>query len=658
VLQHGTLQLYKVNLESALFRLDISKNVKLLSQPKLRAEGSSRLSLRVQFSETADYTIANRNGVGGGKSFFMVCHSSRERHAWFAVMSEFMDVENVAQTQVSNRRLRAHSESPVLLKDVLKGDIIVKEGILLCSSFCESSWSKDMGPSEINSTERKPWCRRYFRLNGVGNLEFYGATMIACISLESPQAKIVLEEAALLGGESSPPGGDDGDSTSSASVSVSHDSPKHESVDDHVSKRSQGGYFPARISSEKLKDIPLFPYEKPASSLFFWRKIVFPNSLTLGNPTLEIRQGCIKMIESYLEWYQLEDAKRRRSLHDSAKVVAKCWMVKRTNTPFSLWKERYMVMFSNRELVYFKNDYEGRRHGVIDLSNSRKVKVAVKEDVDGAPQQKIFEVKAGKRGYMLALREWCPETFAKWEDLLRGVHSGSMGVSETEAVEESWGKSVNEADNSNSGETGSGRSRRLKSMPVVTSSENSSTETSTSAREKHAPKARPGLKNFPLYRLKSFNSEGSMKISRDSPRRMKERVPSREIQRQRFSMTNRSQSGGDLEELVGKSHFHNPLIVERTQWQRISGNAPIGYLSLSPYSAKLLAEQITGPKPPPESTEPSLSHSADISAWIKSRHNCEGSSSVISDESEHTAFSSSSDSDELDATGLSILSAG
>ncbi|CAK9000263.1 unnamed protein product [Durusdinium trenchii] len=60
----------------------------------------------------------------------------------------------------------------------------------------------------------------------------------------------------------------------------------------------------------------------------------------------------------------------------------------------------------------------------------------------------------------------------------------------------------------------------------------------------------------------------------------------------------RSQSGGGLDELLGPldSTFdvQDPVkVVERTRWQRISGNLPIDCLSLSPYSALILAEQLT-----------------------------------------------------------------
>ena len=83
----------------------------------------------------------------------------------------------------------------------------------------------------------------------------------------------------------------------------------------------------------------------------------------------------------------------------------------------------------------------------------------------------------------------------------------------------------------------------------------------------------------------------------------------------------RTKSGGSWDDvdaggpglLMSRADLRVPKtrVVERTNWQRVTGNLPIQCLSLSPYTGRLLAEELTGtkrldpvPVPPPPPAPP------------------------------------------------------
>ena len=132
--------------------------------------------------------------------------------------------------------------------------------------------------------------------------------------------------------------------------------------------------FPFTVSGKSVKDVPMFPMERRSYEFIrvFWRQVAFPSTVTVGAPDERSRRACTGSIRQYVEMCQRDDALRLKIATKSASVLAKCWMLRRTvrvrgRFP-SLWKRRFCVLLSSSELVTYKDEMDGSRRRVVDLS--------------------------------------------------------------------------------------------------------------------------------------------------------------------------------------------------------------------------------------------------------------------------------------------------
>jgi hypothetical protein len=176
--------------------------------------------------ETGDGGVES---INGGRCLCIVFSSTRDRAAWMAKLQDLMPPSNVtmaesAEPGADGAVLREQHEQPVepqpleqppqqqqtatparqqdvggrmlrqssyLLKEALRSDEVLVQGIALVSSLGYSNGGRRQ---ETDPIERRPWCRRYLRLTCMGELEVYRATLVACISLHSADAQILIED--------------------------------------------------------------------------------------------------------------------------------------------------------------------------------------------------------------------------------------------------------------------------------------------------------------------------------------------------------------------------------------------------------------------------------------------------------------------------------
>ena len=230
--------------------------------------------------------------------------------------------------------------------------------------------------------------------------------------------------------------------------------------------------------------------------------------LTLGFASESERLSVARQIAAYASWF----ASTSRQTLARTKIVCRGWMWKKGTHAFSVWKPRFFVLLTSRELTYFLEE-SGHALGTIDLStlsSSAQIRVvAAPADAPQAPTtstaaSRIIEIETPGRTWKLSPmptdKTDKPMSLDQWASILKSVVEGAY---DERPPSTSSGSRTSLAANSSS---------RLFAMD--------------------APPTRPDV----------------------SPGGGEERVP----------------------------------IVERTRWQRISGNVPMQCLSPSPLKAMLV----------------------------------------------------------------------
>lgn len=308
---------------------------------------------------------------------------------------------------------------------------------------------------------------------------------------------------------------------------------------------------PLVITCDRFNDVPLFPFEKTTRSLLSLKRnhLLPRTTVTVGLFSKQLQVTTAQLVQDYLSWTTSVEQSMKILHLKSTKVLTKGWMWKRSH--YKVWHRRYFVLLSSNELAYYDSDCDGTAKGVIDLKVLDDDSISLRKDVEGSPGIQTIEIKCSKRTWFV-----CPEE-----------EEGRLSVDE-------WMLSLS-------------RCVRMQ-ISISESSCNESSDHFYSDAE--SPRRAALRRGF-------FSGIGS---SRKSKLQSFRDVESPRNRRMSFdeacilgsaneSSFTKMRSSSDLGLFALDSH-----LLKRSNWQKVSGNVPASCLSLSPYSAIVLAQNIEG----------------------------------------------------------------